>query len=113
MNKRRAINIPTSTALVPINDYEPKLSNVELKALPPAEPEEENQVVPLKSVKGVGAGDGYIEAMDEFSLHRFVIRKGKVLDETPEFISYKRIFIGKWAGISYVIHMLEKLLTDK
>lgn len=56
--------------------------------------------------------DGYIELMDEFSLHQFIIRKGKVLDATPEFISYKRTYINQWAGISFIIHLLEKMLSD-
>ena len=49
--------------------------------------------------------------MDIYSLHEFIIRKGKVLDQTPEFISFKRTYIHKWGAISYVIHLLEKLLT--
>ena len=54
---------------------------------------------------------GYNQLMDEFSLHQFVIRKGKCLDETPEFLSFKRTYISKWGSISYVIHLLEKMLT--
>jgi len=34
-----------------------------------------------------------------------------VLDQTPEFISFKRTYIHKWGSISYVIHLLEKLLS--
>lgn len=50
--------------------------------------------------------------MDEFSLHQFIIRKGKTLDTTPEFISFKRTYINQWAGISFIIHLLEKLLIE-
>lgn len=53
----------------------------------------------------------YNELMDIYSLHEFIIRKGKVLDQTPEFISFKRTYIHKWGSISYIIHLLEKLLT--
>lgn len=48
--------------------------------------------------------------MDVYSLHQFIIRKGKCLDHTPEFISFKRTYIHKWGSISYIIHLLEKLL---
>ena len=48
--------------------------------------------------------------MDVFSLHQFIIRKGKVLDQTPEFTSFKRTYIGQWGSISFIIHLLEKFL---
>ena len=53
----------------------------------------------------------YNELMDVYSLHQFIIRKGKVLDQTPEFISFKRTYIGQWGSISYIIHLLEKFLS--
>jgi IQ domain-containing protein H len=52
----------------------------------------------------------YNELMDVFSLHQFIIRKGKVLDQTPEFISFKRTYISQWGSVSYIIHLLEKFL---
>lgn len=33
------------------------------------------------------------------------------MSETPEFLSFKRIHINKWGSISYIIHLLEKLLS--
>jgi IQ domain-containing protein H len=48
--------------------------------------------------------------MDVYSLHQFIIRKGKVLDQTPEFISFKRTYISQWGSVSYIIHLLEKFL---
>lgn len=53
----------------------------------------------------------YNELMDVYSLHQFIIRKGKVLDETPEFISFKRTYISQWGAISFIIHLLEKFLS--
>jgi hypothetical protein len=53
----------------------------------------------------------YNELMDVFSLHQFIIRKGKVLDQTPEFISFKRTYIAQWGSVSYIIHLLEKFLS--
>ena len=50
--------------------------------------------------------------MDVYSLHQFIIRKGKSLDQTPEFISFKRTYINKWGAISYIIHLLEKMLLN-
>jgi hypothetical protein len=49
--------------------------------------------------------------MDEYSLHNIIIRKGKCLDETPEFISFKRTYLQRWASISYILMNLEKLLS--
>jgi hypothetical protein len=34
----------------------------------------------------------YNQVLDTFSLHQFVIRKGRTLTETEEFISYKRTY---------------------
>lgn len=88
------------------------LSKIDLLALPAPQqevsPNPKNS--PPKQIKDFE--DGYIELMDEFSLHQFVIRKGKVLDTTPEFLSFKRTYINQWAGISFMIHLLEKLLSD-
>ena len=53
----------------------------------------------------------YNELMDVYSLHQFIIRKGKVLDQTPEFISFKRTYISQWGSVSYIIHILEKFLS--
>ena len=30
----------------------------------------------------------YLEVVDEYSSHEFLMRKGKVMEETPEFQSY-------------------------
>ena len=42
----------------------------------------------------------------------FIIRKGKTLEETPEFISYQRTFNNLWPKIYNIIKSLEKLLTE-
>jgi hypothetical protein len=49
--------------------------------------------------------------MDVYSLHQFIIRRGKVLDQTPEFASFKRSYISQWGAIAYIIHLLEKFLA--
>lgn len=117
MRRRRNITYGAG-ALVPVE--QPGLTNIELKALPAphevvtetaiAIPEELERDETMDGVKDTG--DGYVELMDEFSLHRFIIRKGKTLEEAEEFISYKRNFSKDWASISYMIHLLEKLLTE-
>jgi len=53
----------------------------------------------------------YNELMDVYSLHQLIIRKGKILDQTPEFISFKRTYISKWGQISYILMLLEKMLS--
>lgn len=55
---------------------------------------------------------GYNELMDVYSLHQLMIRKGTLLEQTPEFISFKRTYIQRWGSIAYVLHLLEKLMSD-
>lgn len=55
---------------------------------------------------------GYNELMDVYSLHQLMIRKGTLLEQTPEFISFKRTYIARWGSIAYVLHLLEKLMSD-
>ena len=64
---------------------------------------------PNKNVE-VDARD-YAELMDEYSLHQLIVRKGKMLEEAPEFISFKRTYLQRWASISYILMCLEKLLS--
>jgi IQ domain-containing protein H len=66
---------------------------------------------PSKFDAAQAAARSYNELMDVFSLHQFIIRKGKVLDQTPEFQSFKRTYIGQWGSVSYIIHLLEKFLS--
>lgn len=54
----------------------------------------------------------YNELMDQFSLHQIIIRKGEVLDTTPEFISFKRTYLSKWGSVSYILHLIQRLLQD-
>lgn len=54
---------------------------------------------------------GYNELLDTYSLHQFIIRKGKTLTTTPEFESYKRLYSGKWGGIQRIIRKLEEFLS--
>lgn len=34
----------------------------------------------------------YPEVLDTYSLHHLIVRKGKVVEETPEYTSYKRTY---------------------
>ena len=54
---------------------------------------------------------GYNELLDQYSLHQFIIRRGKVLDTTPEFLSFKRTHVAQWGPITTVIKLLEELLS--
>lgn len=55
---------------------------------------------------------GYNELMDVYSLHQLIIRKGTLLEMTPEFVSFKRTYIARWGTIAYVLHLLEKLMSN-
>ena len=54
----------------------------------------------------------YQELLDVYSLHEFIIRKGKTLANTPEFMSFQRSFRDGWDGIKAVVVALEELLTE-
>jgi hypothetical protein len=53
----------------------------------------------------------YDELLDTYSLHQFIIRKGKTLSNTPEFSSYQRKYFFMWGQIRNVIQALEAMLT--
>jgi hypothetical protein len=46
--------------------------------------------------------------MDEYSLHQFIIRKGKALENTPEFVSYRRTHRGNWGAIERIIRCVPR-----
>lgn len=54
---------------------------------------------------------GYNELLDTYSLHQFIIHKGRVMRETPEFVSFKRVAQEIWGSVEEVIKALEVLLT--
>ncbi|CUI15395.1 IQ calmodulin-binding protein, putative [Bodo saltans] len=53
----------------------------------------------------------YAELLDLYSLHEFIIRRGRTLRNTPEFVSFKRSYSAQWGSIETVIEQLEDLLT--
>ena len=53
----------------------------------------------------------YATLMDKYSLHNFIIYEGKTLKDTPEFTSFKRLYIHEWGSISMIIKELEEILT--
>ena len=44
----------------------------------------------------------YNELLDEYSLHQFIIRKGKTLASTPEFQSFRRTNLANWGNIKRI-----------
>lgn len=114
-----ALMPPTSRDLIPysgasMGSGRGLMSNTELDALPYDQEDRINDPE-FDDPDNLRQGEdtrGYNQLMDEFSLHQFIIRKGKCLDDTPEFLSFKRTYISKWGSISYVIHLLEKMLTN-
>jgi hypothetical protein len=55
---------------------------------------------------------GYNELLDSFSLHQFIIRRGKTLSDTPEYESFKRKYLNAWGSITGIIRALEKMLEE-
>lgn len=80
---------------------------------PPQVPQEESKDPAEEELRqAVDKIRGYNELLDEFSLHQFIIRRGRVLDSTPEFRSFKRTHAAQWGPITIIISALERLLTD-
>ena len=50
--------------------------------------------------------------MDQHSLHHVIIRKGQILDTTPEFISFKRSYLNRWGAVSYILHCIQRLISE-
>lgn len=53
----------------------------------------------------------YDELLDTYSLHQFIIRKGKTLASTPEFVSFQRKYSFMWGQVRIIIQKLEAFLT--
>lgn len=104
----------TSMSRTRIGSGRELMSNTELEALPYEGDQLEriNDTEYDEAQRQAENARGYNELLDEFSLHQFIIRKGKCLDETDEFLSFKRTYISKWGSISYIIHLFEKMLSS-
>ena len=53
---------------------------------------------------------GYLDLLDEYSLHHFVIWHGKVIRDTPEFTSLARTHQSCWSSINRCVSILEKIM---
>lgn len=54
---------------------------------------------------------GYMDLLDEYSLHHFVIWQGKVIRDTPEFASLMRTHQADWSAIAWCVAILENIMT--
>lgn len=73
--------------------------------------EEEPQGVLMLTHEPPGGIRDYDELLDTYSLHQFLIRKGKTLTTTPEFISFQRKYSFMWGAIKGIVVLLEEFLT--
>jgi len=55
---------------------------------------------------------GYEQLLDAYSLHRFMIRKGRLVNSTPEFASFQRKYTAIWLAVMRIIHQLEMLCVQ-
>lgn len=46
-----------------------------------------------------------------YSMYQLIIKGGKVVENSPEYMSFKRTNITKWGAVSLIIYMLEKLMN--
>jgi hypothetical protein len=68
--------------------------------------------LPGLSTAEVEQARGFEELMDTFSLHHFIIRRGELLAETPEFVSFQRKHNERWGAVSEVVRKLQDLLGE-
>lgn len=54
---------------------------------------------------------GYMDLLDEYSLHHFIIWQGKVIRDTPEFTSLARTHQACWSSIDRCVVILEEIMT--
>ncbi|KAJ0400380.1 hypothetical protein ATCC90586_008493 [Pythium insidiosum] len=71
--------------------------------------EEQNSMEDLR--KNVDKIRGYNELLDAYSLHQFLIHKGRAMRDTPEFQSFRRVSQEIWGSVEEVLRALEQLLT--
>ncbi|OWZ21098.1 hypothetical protein PHMEG_0004391 [Phytophthora megakarya] len=55
---------------------------------------------------------GYNELLDAYSLHQFLIHKGRTMRDTPEFTSFRRVAQELWGSVEEALRALETLLTQ-
>ncbi|KAF4322999.1 hypothetical protein JM18_002675 [Phytophthora kernoviae] len=55
---------------------------------------------------------GYNELLDAYSLHQFLIHKGRTMRDTPEFVSFRRVAQEQWGNVEDALRALEALLTQ-
>lgn len=55
---------------------------------------------------------GYNELLDAYSLHQFLIHKGRTMRDTPEFVSFRRVAQELWGSVEEALRALETLLTQ-
>ncbi|RLN48361.1 hypothetical protein BBJ29_001268 [Phytophthora kernoviae] len=55
---------------------------------------------------------GYNELLDAYSLHQFLIHKGRTMRDTPEFVSFRRVAQEQWGNVEEALRALEALLTQ-
>jgi hypothetical protein len=55
---------------------------------------------------------GYNELLDTYSLHQFLIHKGRTMRDTPEFVPFRRVAQELWGSVEEALRALETLLTQ-
>ena len=68
--------------------------------------------------QGGGVGDNgsirsFSNMMDQYSLHNFIVWRGRVQETTPEYISFKRTYEPIWRSIAIILHRLEIIVQKE
>lgn len=80
--------------------------------LPPAHEESQLEVKEKEEDFGYSTQENQVNDSEKFySMYQIIIKGGTIVENTPEFISFKRTNITKWGAISLVLYLLEKMLT--
>lgn len=64
-----------------------------------------------KSDKVIGELKNYLQRMDQYSVHNFIIYNGRTLRDSPEFKSLKETYFHAWGPMTHIITQLESFVT--
>jgi hypothetical protein len=84
-------------------------SNTEANGSPHAPPEEDPSG---RSCTEQVKKREYEQLMDEHSEHMIIFRRGRVLEETPEFESYRRKFADDWDALAAMLLQIESICVQ-
>ena len=99
--KKNSIRVEASLQSFAPLAFETKKSEIAQKTL-----------IATKSAQAFIKEREYEDMMDQHALQIFMVRQGKIVEETPEYQSFKRLAGGKWVALQPFLLALSKLIKQ-